>query len=250
VDLRLVPAAGSVWAGSLLAPFVTPSRLAASAAAVVVLACTLAAVTRRRRGAAVALVLGVLAALAATAATGALRGAVRETSPLRTFAESGRSAAAVLELDGDPHELPGAGGPRVMADATVTTLVEGGRIHRLDAEVLLFASGAEWRGLLPGQSVRVRVGVSLPERGDDVVAVVSARGPPTPVGAPGGVQRAAAALREGLASSAARVLDPRPAGLLPGLVVGDTRAMDPVLAEDFRRAGLTHLTAVSGAKVV
>jgi competence protein ComEC len=45
------------------------------------------------------------------------------------------------------------------------------------------------------------------------------------------------------------MLDPRSAGLLPGLVVGDTRAMDPVLAEDFRRAGLTHLTAVSGANV-
>ena len=37
--------------------------------------------------------------------------------------------------------------------------------------------------------------------------------------------------------------------LLPGLVVGDTQAMDPVLVEDFRRAGLAHLTAVSGYNV-
>ena len=63
------------------------------------------------------------------------------------------------------------------------------------------------------------------------------------------LHRAAGSLRDGLADSAGRVLDARPAGLLPGLVVGDTRALDPVLAEDFRRAGLTHLTAVSGANV-
>ncbi len=53
-------------------------------------------------------------------------------------------------------------------------------------------------------------------------------------------------LRDGLAGSAARVLEAPAAGLLPRLVVGDTRAMDPVLTEDFRRAGLSHLTAVSG----
>ena len=82
-----------------------------------------------------------------------------------------------------------------------------------------------------------------------MVGVVSARGPPSPLGGPGPLQQAAGALREGLATSAGRVLDPRPAGLLPGLVVGDTRSMDPVLDEDFQRAGLAHLTAVSGANV-
>jgi competence protein ComEC len=45
------------------------------------------------------------------------------------------------------------------------------------------------------------------------------------------------------------VLGPQAGGLLPGLVVGDTQAMDPVLVEDFRRAGLAHLTAVSGVNV-
>jgi competence protein ComEC len=56
-------------------------------------------------------------------------------------------------------------------------------------------------------------------------------------------------VREALSAAAGRVLEPRPAGLLPGLVVGDTGGMDLVLAEDFRRAGLAHLTAVSGAIV-
>jgi predicted membrane metal-binding protein len=36
------------------------------------------------------------------------------------------------------------------------------------------------------------------------------------------------------------------AGLLPGLAVGDTRAVSPELNADMRTSGLSHLTAVSG----
>ena len=250
VDLRLVPAAVTVWAGCLMAPYLAVSVL------VGVCRRSGACWPRRwrrpaaaRRQAAAAVVLGILAALAVTSATAAVRGAARESSPLRSFADSGRSVAVVLALVGDAHRLAGAGAPRVIADATVIELTDGARTHRLDARVLLFAAGTEWQDLLPGQQVRVRVGVSLPDPGDDVVAVVSARGPPSSVGEASGLQRAAGSLRDGLAAAAGRVLDPRPAGLLPGLVVGDTRAMDPVLEEEFRRAGLTHLTAVSGANV-
>jgi competence protein ComEC len=39
------------------------------------------------------------------------------------------------------------------------------------------------------------------------------------------------------------------AGLLPGLVVGDTSRLDPELEADMRSAGLTHLVAVSGSNV-
>jgi competence protein ComEC len=42
------------------------------------------------------------------------------------------------------------------------------------------------------------------------------------------------------------VLPDQERGLLPGLVDGDTSGLDPVLAERFRLAGLTHLVAVSG----
>jgi competence protein ComEC len=42
------------------------------------------------------------------------------------------------------------------------------------------------------------------------------------------------------------VLPSEERGLLPGLVDGDTNGLDPVLAERFRVAGLTHLVAVSG----
>jgi competence protein ComEC len=245
VDLRLVPVGVAVWAGALVAPFLAPPMLALAAT----LALGLAAVVGRRRGPAAALALALLAGIALTAGVGALHGVVREGSPLRPVAEAGRTVLVVLELDGDPHELAGPGGPRVVADATVTELRDGATRHRLTAGVLLFAPADGWRDLLPGQDVRVRVRAALPGPGDDTVAVVSARGPPTLLGDPGPLQTGAGALRDGLAAAADRVLEPRAAGLLPGLVVGDTRGMDPVLDEEFRQAGLAHLTAVSGANV-
>ena len=90
VDLRLVPAAVTVWAGCLTAPLLPVSVLAVCAGGAVVLALALAAAGRRRPPAAAAVVLGVLAALAVTATTAAVRGAARESSPLRSFADSGR----------------------------------------------------------------------------------------------------------------------------------------------------------------
>jgi competence protein ComEC len=244
-DLRLVPAALAVWGVSLAAPYLAPPLLAAgSAGAVVAGWCT-----RRRRTAGATVLLAVLAGVAVTCATSAVRAAAREASPLAVSAGDHRVVTVDLELDGDPHLLSGGGRPRVVADATVTALHEGSVTRRLAAAVVLFAPEEGWRDLLPGQTVRVQAGTSPPEAADDVVAVLSARGPPTAIGSPDGWQQVAGGLRDGLAGSAARVLDPRPAGLLPGLVVGDTRQMDPVLDEEFREAGLAHLTAVSGANV-
>jgi competence protein ComEC len=249
VDLRLVPVAATVWCTCLVSPYLSPLRLEICAAAATVLAVGVIALGKRWPGAAASVLLAVLAALAVTSGMAALRGAVREGSPLRVFASSDRAADVVLHLEAEPHRLAGPGAARFIADARVTRLVEGVRTQRFDAPVLLFATGQEWARLLPGEQVSVRVGVSLPRPGDDVVAVVAARGPPTAVGRASGVQRIAASFRAELAASSARVLAPRPAGLLPGLVVGDTGAMDPVLAGDFKQAGLTHLTAVSGANV-
>jgi competence protein ComEC len=246
VDLRLVPVAAAVWAGCLLVPYASAGWLLGGAAVVAAVAAGIVLTGRRRAAAAV--LLGVLAALAVTAVMGAVRATARETSPLRAVADSGGMVAVDIHLDAAPHRLSGPGA-RYIADASVSRLESGERVYRLSAPVLLFASGVEWDRLRPGEEVRTRVGVAMPRPGDDVVAVVAARSPPTRVASAGGVQRAAGTLRDGLAASAARVLDDRSAGLLPGLVVGDTRGLDPLLDDAFRRAGLTHLTAVSGANV-
>ncbi|HEX9823628.1 MAG TPA: ComEC/Rec2 family competence protein [Actinomycetota bacterium] len=61
--------------------------------------------------------------------------------------------------------------------------------------------------------------------------------------------RVAAAVREGLARGAFRALPRRDAGLVLGLLIGRTDAIDPELARDLRASGLGHLVAVSGANV-
>jgi competence protein ComEC len=243
LDLRLVPVAAVVWGGSIAAPWASPALLAAVTGLCLAGGLLLA---RRKTSAMVPVTLAVLAALAVTAGSAAVRTWEREDSPVRAPDVLGRTVEAVLELDGDPHRLSAGAQPRVVADATV---LEIHGVTGVDAGVLIFAPADGWRDLLPGQPVRARVSVSEPRPGQTVTAVLAARGPPTEVGEPGWGQRRAGDVRAGLLRTAARVLEPRPAGLLPGLVVGDTTAADPVLEEEFRRAGLAHLTAVSGANV-
>ena len=138
----------------------------------------------------------VLAGLAVTSATAAVRGGrAGVLAAARRRRRRPHGGARPRAGRRRPHVLPGPRAPRVVADATVTALTDGARTHGLDAEVLLFAPGDGWRDLLPGQPVRVRADVSPPRPGDDVVAVVSARGPPTPLGraerAPAGGRHAA-----------------------------------------------------------
>ncbi|HET6706492.1 ComEC/Rec2 family competence protein, partial [Amycolatopsis sp.] len=61
-------------------------------------------------------------------------------------------------------------------------------------------------------------------------------------------QRASAGLRAGL-HDLCQVLPEEPAGLLPGLVLGDTGALSPRVEQEFVSAGLAHLTAVSGGNL-
>ncbi len=244
LDLRLVPVAVAVWAVTLAAGHVPPA-VAAAVAAGAVLGGALVARRRDRAGALVAL--AVLAAVATAASVAAVRGAARAAFPLAQL--DGRSVTVVLEVDGDPRRIGAVAASRLVLDATVTAVDDGRDTVHLSAAVVVFAPEEGWTGLLPGQRVRARVAVSTVPASDGVVARLSARGPPERLGGPPRVQVLAGGLRDGLAGSAARVLEAPAAGLLPGLVVGDTRAMDPVLTEDFRRAGLSHLTAVSGANV-
>ena len=123
-----------------------------------------------------------------------------------------------------------------------------GRSLRLRTPVLVLARGRSWSMLLPGQGLRASGRLGPARAGQPVAAVLSVRGPPALVGRPSLVQRAAGSLRAGLrAASDELPRDQR--GLLPGLVLGDVSRVPPGLEEDFRTAGLTHLTAVSGANL-
>jgi competence protein ComEC len=244
LDLRLVPAAAVSWLAALASPRVGSTGLFAVAAGAVLLAVALS----RRPGPAGFVVIGVLTAFALSCGAAGLRNLAREASPLHAVAERRGTVEVQLTLDDLPRVVSGAGPQRVVAAATVTAVRDGRTVSRVDDGVLLFAPATDWADLQPGQPVRVRATAMLP-RDAGLVAVVTARGPPRPAGTSGWVQAGAQRLRQGLAEASARVLGSGPGGLLPGLVVGDTSAMDPVLTEDFRRTGLSHLTAVSGANV-
>jgi len=114
--------------------------------------------------------------------------------------------------------------------------------------VVVFAPARDFSAAMVGQPMRFRARITAPTRHDLTVAVVNAIGAPT-MGRAGPVHRAAYAVRAGFAATARHVLPADQAAMLPALVLGDTSTVTPVTSQEFRTAGLTHLTAVSGANV-
>ena len=119
---------------------------------------------------------------------------------------------------------------------------------KISGRVVVFAPVRDFSGVMVGQQLRFRARITRPSRHDLTVAVVTAIGQPT-MGHVGPVYRAAHAVRVGFAETARQVLPADQAAMLPGLVLGDTSTVTAVTSREFRAAGLTHLTAVSGANV-
>ena len=113
---------------------------------------------------------------------------------------------------------------------------------------VVFAPAHDFGAVMVGQPMRFRARISAPTRRDLSVAVITAIGTPT-MGRAGPLNRAAYAVRAGFADAARRVLPTDQAAMLPALVLGDMSTVSPVTGQEFRTAGLTHLTAVSGANV-
>ncbi|HEU5265538.1 MAG TPA: ComEC/Rec2 family competence protein, partial [Jatrophihabitans sp.] len=169
-------------------------------------------------------------------------------SPLVALARQRAAVTLTATVDADPVVLaakgPG-GAPRVAVEANAAAVVARGRAVPAEGAVVVLADATAWRATLPGQRVRVD-GTLAPELDGGVLSVtLFARSPPQRLAAPPWWQRAAARVRVALRQASAG-LPAAERGLLPGLVDGDTSNLDPVLAERFRLAGLTHLVAVSG----
>ncbi|MFJ4225387.1 ComEC/Rec2 family competence protein [Microbacterium sp. NPDC089695] len=235
-DLRLLPIAGAAWAIALICVFAPGaawgSVIAGSSG---VLLC--GGMLRRRR---VASVWGLLV-VACAAAT-----AVSITC---VAAEASRDAAAAW--DGRVIEATG----EIVSSASL------GRDGRLWVEVQTIAIGPP--GALRPASAPVRIGVE-PDEGFDLGASVRVTGEAevTDVGEraalvvfantatverpAAGVFAVAAGLRHSFVERSLGLPEPG-AGLLPGLAVGDTRAVSTELNDAMRTSGLSHLTAVSGA---
>jgi competence protein ComEC len=114
--------------------------------------------------------------------------------------------------------------------------------------VVVFAPALDFGDMMVGQPMRFRARITRPTRHDLTVATLNAIGEPR-MGRAARVYRAAHAVRGRFAATARRVLPADQAAMLPALVLGDTSAVTTVTSREFRTAGLTHLTAVSGANV-
>jgi competence protein ComEC len=252
VDLRLLPAALCAWvatAATLAVP--APWRLALASACLLACLSLLVALRGRRRSPAWSGAAGLaLAATAICLAASGLHQLQRGAGLLPRLAEQGASVQLTARVASDPTSVRTHGpAPRdlVMVTLAVRSVEGRGSRSRVSSRVLAFADD-RWAELAWGQEVVVRGRLAPAQAGSDVVATLSARGPPVAGSGPGTAARAAARLREGL-RRASSALPPDARGLLPGLVVGDTSQQPADLGTAFQATGLTHLSAVSGTNV-
>ncbi|MFT3715668.1 MAG: ComEC/Rec2 family competence protein [Gordonia sp. (in: high G+C Gram-positive bacteria)] len=244
-DLRLIPPAVASWL-TVVAVLASPTLVATVTVVVLAAAGTVAAVALvrgPRRGQCRGPAAAILAACGIAAAAGTvtlLRVTVADTTPLRS--ESGKPLVTAV-VTADPQFFTARPGARIPVRVGQVGRL---RIRPVAADLMMSSPPPE---LTPGQRIRVRVRVRPPPDGlaDRLTAArLTASGDLRVVGEAPVWQRWAGRVRQRLRELSAHAMSPRQAGLLPGLVLGDTSGLDPGLGENFRAAGLTHLVAVSG----
>ncbi len=256
-DLRLVPAALASWGAQLAGLLGGPAGGIAAAlmsASVVLVGLLRSRLTGRPTPSRYGLVAAGGCAFAAAVLI-TVHASGLQANPLRAAAERGAAAEVRVVLTDDPRPVAQAGfgsGPgasRMLVAAELVSATAGDGRWSLGGAVLLLTPAEGWAGLLPGQEVSAQGLLAPAQRSDLTVAVLRVRGSPEAVAPAPWWQTAAGTLRAGLRDAAARALPTAPAGLLPGLAVGDVGNRTPEVEQDFRAAGLTHLTAVSGTNL-
>jgi competence protein ComEC len=244
LDVRLVPAALTGWTVTAAGIVWPVGRVLAFCCVVLVAAsCAPLCVARlRRRPRLRAMSVGVLAIGVVGAGFG-LAIALRADAVARHPIAALFGSAAPVTVT--PTESPlSVGRGRLMFRATLQRL----RTDEMSGRVVVFARASDFGGVMAGQPVRFTARINRPARDDLTVAVLNATGRPT-MGQAGALQRAAHTVRTRFAAAARDALPAEQAAMLPALVLGDTAAVSAETTRDFRAAGMTHLTAVSGANV-
>jgi competence protein ComEC len=253
-DLRLALPAVAVWAAAFVALVADPPAAFLAAALLLLAGLLLAglAIVGRRLTAAPALVAMLLLA-AASAASAGLRTQALAEGPVQALAAERAAVTATLVVTSDPKRLPPrARGPTgalelVVVRARAESVTADGRMTRVRSPVLVLGD-ERWLRLIPGSRVGASGRLDLPREVEPLAAVMTVDEPPVFMAGPGVVQRVAERARSGLRDAVAG-LPPAERGLVPGLVVGDTSQLPLEVEDDFRAAGLAHLTAVSGANL-
>lgn len=247
LDVRLAIGAAAAWLAVLAALGAPAGRVLACGIGAALVGAVL--VLAGRRGApAVAAAALVAFCLALVLLPLAARLAQVRDSPLAQLARRHAAVTVELTVSSDPRILAArspAGSPRVAVDARAVAVSVAGRTVQASGALLVLGPAEGWRDVLPGQRALVDGRLQPPLGSDLIAATLASQSAPVLVGRPPSWQRGAGAVRSALRRAAHGLPEPE-RGLLPGLIDGDTSNLDPVLAERFRIAGLTHLIAVSG----
>lgn len=209
--------------------------------------------SRRRPTGPSTVLLMLLLVVALHAWCGWARYAVATAGPLRELAAERAAVTVEGALASDPRVLAQAAErPRasVLVTVQVQRVVGRGRSAEVSTPVLIRAGAnlPEWSRLRWRERVRVTGRLAPADPGDDLVALLTARGPPVSLEAAPPVMRGAEHLRDGLRRAVAG-LPADAAGLVPALVIGDRSLTPEDLTDDMRATGMTHLSAVSGTNV-
>ena len=264
LDLRLLPAAIATWVVAWLTPALPgPMRWVAPGLALPVAALLLArqwrsAPTRGVEGAPRVTAAATLAAVLACAGAAGLASAARvhavDSGPPADLAAQRATVTVEATVRTYPttqrpaRVRPGGAAEFVAVPVEVVAVTGRGRTFAVHAPVVLRSAEAAWADLLPGQRVRATGRLSQAGVRSPTAALLWTDEPPRVLSAATWAARWAGGVRADMRAAVSGLGEPQ-RGLLPGLVLGDTSGTDPDLAEDFRVAGLAHLTAVSGANV-
>jgi competence protein ComEC len=244
LDLRLVPAAMTGWAvtGAGIVWHTGGSVIAAVGALIATATLGWWGSGRRAKADRGGLGPSVLAVVVVATAFGIAIGLrVDELRQHPVTQRYGTVAAVVVTPTESPRAL---GGNRTMFRGSLLSMDD----RQMSGRVVVFASSTDLAGLTANTPVAFRARIGRPTRRDLSVAVLSVVGDAA-YGEAARIHRAAQQVRAGFADAARRSLPADQAAMLPALVLGDTSGVPNQTTADFRAAGLTHLTAVSGANV-
>lgn len=248
-DGRLPLLAAGAWAGGLAAyhagaasGWLAAGLLALALGAAVAASRAAAPATRGRR----LLLTGVLLVAAAVTASVAVRHEGVDASPLRAWAGERAWAEVEATVVSDPRPVAGPWGDQVVLHLDVHAATARGATYDLGGRLVLLGA-PEWSSVRLGERVRTE-GRLAPADDPDVAALVTGARTPERVRGPDVWWRASDALRGSIRDAVAH-RPPAEAGLVPALVDGDDAGLPEELEADFRTAGLTHLTAVSGTNL-
>jgi competence protein ComEC len=218
---------------------VVPGTIAVSAVVLLALG-AFAAGRNRRLLAACCLVAAGLCGL------GALTTERLSTGPVADWAASSPVVTVELRATSDAMLREGRHDDYTVMRATASSWQVRGRVVRARAPVLVIADD-RWQHVAWGDTVRTTARLEVAD-GRDVSAVLRPFGDPVVDRADSGLLTAASAVRTSVRAAAASGPGHSDA-LVPALVTGDDEALPAEVVEDFRTAGLTHLTAVSGTNL-